>query len=88
VTGHGEGERRSGKGANPDNAQLHSTSCIKELLRKSLRLWAGEIPQGKGKLYTKDVQCMDQHMDHVWFLTKDKYGNQQGRRLAGSNHDQ
>jgi hypothetical protein len=36
------------------------------------------------QLYTKGTQCTD----HVWFPTKDKHGNQQRRRLAGSNCDQ
>jgi hypothetical protein len=36
-----------------------------------------------GRIYTKGTQ----HTDHVWFPTKDKHGNQQRRRLAGSNCD-
>jgi hypothetical protein len=38
----------------------------------------------RGQLYTKGTP----HTDHVWFPTKDKHGNQQRRRLAGSNDDQ
>jgi hypothetical protein len=42
------------------------------------------ILRGEERLYTKSAQ----RTDHVWFPTKDKHGNQQRQRLAGSNRDQ